>query len=60
MQELTGWRVSSYSASEGNCVEVGRVGGSVVVRDTKNREAGSLRLSPAAWRRFAAALKTTA
>lgn len=53
------WRVSTYSASEGNCVEVGETGSAVLVRDTKNRSAGSLRVSPAAWHRFAAAVKTT-
>ena len=51
------WRVASYSASHGNCVEVGNVGSAVLIRDTKNREAGALRVSPAAWRRFATAVK---
>lgn len=52
------WRVASYSGSSGNCVEVGQGDGTVLVRDTKNREAEALHLSPATWRRFAAATKT--
>lgn len=51
--------MASYSASTGNCVEVGKTGGAVLVRDTKNRSAGSLRVAPSAWHRFAAAVKTT-
>lgn len=49
---MSGWRTSSYTGSQGNCVEVGQAADVVVVRDTKNREAGELRLSPAAWGDF--------
>lgn len=59
MREPTGWRVSSYSAAQGNCVEVGKAGDAVLVRDTKDREAGALRVSPAAWRRFADTVRGT-
>jgi hypothetical protein len=55
-QEATDWRTSSYTGSQGNCVEVGKATDAIIVRDTKNREAGALRLSPAAWREFVAAL----
>lgn len=53
---MTGWRTSSYTGSQGNCVEVGTAQNGVVIRDTKNREAGSLSVSPAAWRAFVADL----
>lgn len=56
MQEQVSWRVSSYSANVGNCVEIGTARNAVVVRDTKNREAGALRVSSSAWRTFTASL----
>ena len=59
MREQADWRVASYSAGEGNCVEVGKAGDTVLVRDTKDREAGALRVSPAAWRRFADTVRGT-
>ncbi len=53
------WRKSSYSGNGGgNCVEVAGRGSRVLVRDTKQDEAGPvLRFSPAAWRRFADRVK---
>lgn len=59
MRKPADWRASTYSAAQGNCVEVGAADSTVLVRDTKNRAAGTLRVSPSAWHRFAAALKTT-
>jgi hypothetical protein len=51
------WRKASYSSNGGgNCVEVGK-GGRVLVRDSKDRTGPVLRLSPAAWRRFADQVK---
>ncbi|WP_020666453.1 DUF397 domain-containing protein [Amycolatopsis nigrescens] len=48
------WRKSSYSngGDPDNCVEVAFVPGGVAVRDTKNRAAGYLAVSPAAWAAF--------
>lgn len=46
------WRTSSYTTGQGNCVEVGQARDSIVVRDTKNRDAGAISSSPAAWRTF--------
>lgn len=54
IHQVNGWRVSSYTAGQGNCVEVGQVQDTIVVRDTKNRDAGALSLSPAAWHTFLA------
>ncbi|MEV6825761.1 DUF397 domain-containing protein [Amycolatopsis sp. NPDC051102] len=42
------WRKSSYSATEGECVEVS-LANSVGVRDTKARHLGQLTVSRAAW-----------
>ncbi|WP_152603766.1 DUF397 domain-containing protein [Amycolatopsis rifamycinica] len=42
------WRKSSYSATEGECVEI-YLAESVGVRDTKARHLGQLTVSRAAW-----------
>jgi hypothetical protein len=51
------WRKSSYSAQNGNCVEVGGLGRAVAVRDTKDRAGAPLTFGPESWRRFAARIK---
>lgn len=54
------FRKSSYSDNgESNCVEAGQGRGAVLVRDTKDRQQGSLAFSPAAWRDFTARLRAT-
>lgn len=45
----TGWRKSSCSGPNDNCVEVA-LGPVVGVRDTKARRAGQLTVSARAWR----------
>lgn len=51
-----GWFKSSFSASgNDSCVEV-RLGGSIGVRDSKNRDGGALWLPPTAWTAFLADL----
>lgn len=48
------WRKASYSSNGGaTCVEVGDAPHAVLVRDTKDRTGPVLRVSAAAWRRFA-------
>jgi len=42
------WRKSSYSANEGECVEVS-VARCVGVRDTKDRSSGQLTVARDAW-----------
>ncbi|HLQ53970.1 MAG TPA: DUF397 domain-containing protein [Streptosporangiaceae bacterium] len=52
------WRKSSYSGTQGNCVEVAsNLPGLVVVRDSKRSDGPKLILSPAAWRAFIRGLK---
>ena len=56
--EVAAWRKASYSGNGGNCVEAGVAeSGWVLVRDTTNREGGTLSFPAAAWRAFAAGLK---
>ncbi|WP_037559978.1 DUF397 domain-containing protein [Spirillospora albida] len=55
---MIAWRKASRSTDTGgNCVEVGRVGPCVGVRDSKDPEGGHLALSREAFRVLVAALK---
>ncbi|SFD72959.1 protein of unknown function [Actinopolyspora alba] len=51
------WHTSSYSGNNGTCVEVGFATSTVLVRDTKDREGGTLALTPTAWQSFLSTLK---
>jgi Domain of unknown function (DUF397) len=47
------WRKSSYSGGEGNtCVETASGAGVILVRDTTDRDGGTLAFTAAAWRHF--------
>jgi hypothetical protein len=47
------WRKSSFSGNNGgDCVEAGSLPGAVLVRDTANRDGGTLAFSPETWRAF--------
>jgi hypothetical protein len=51
------WRKSSYSTNGGqDCVEVAG-DGAILVRDTTDRDGGTLAFSSETWRRFAATIK---
>jgi hypothetical protein len=55
----TRWRKSTYSSNGGaSCIEVGQAALIIAVRDTKQGGTGPvLRVTPAAWRRFAEQVK---
>jgi hypothetical protein len=53
------WRKSSYSMSNGHCLEAARLaGGRIGVRDSKAADGLVLRFSPATWSAFLAELQT--
>jgi hypothetical protein len=52
------WEKSSYSGSEGNCVEVAKLtGDGRVVRDSKDVEGPALRFGSSQWRDFITRIK---
>ena len=57
--EITGWRKSSFSGSQGgNCVEVADHDGMILVRDTKDHGHGHVHsFTPASWRAFVAEVR---
>jgi Domain of unknown function (DUF397) len=55
---MGGWRKSTYSGSNGgDCVETASDGGMILVRDTTNRDGGTLAVSAGAWQTFIASLR---
>lgn len=52
------WRTSTYSASGTNCVEVGPTPTVIGIRDTKNRDAGTIAVSAYAWSVFVSSVKS--
>jgi hypothetical protein len=53
------WKKSSYSAANGNCVEVARlVAGYIGVRDSKNAAPAALGFTQASWRTFVSDVKS--
>ena len=55
--DSVGWRTSSYSGTNGNCVEVGGAASTVLVRDTKDRDGVALSIPGDAWASLTASLK---
>jgi hypothetical protein len=51
------WRTSSYTGTNGNCVETGSAARVVLVRDTKDRDGAALAFSAEAWAAFTTSLK---
>jgi hypothetical protein len=51
------WRKSSFSGSNGSCVETATGEGVVLVRDTTDREGGTLAISAEAWATFLLTLR---
>jgi Domain of unknown function (DUF397) len=59
MPHRVSWKKSSYSAANGNCVEVARLGaGYIGVRDSKNPVLPALGFTPAGWQAFITAVKS--
>lgn len=54
---MNGWRKSSHSSYNGNCVEAGQGPGVIGVRDSKLGQSPVLAFRSDAWRAFTAALK---
>jgi Domain of unknown function (DUF397) len=55
---VNNWRKSSYSGGASNdCVETASGDGKILVRDTANRDCGTLAFSADAWERFTASLR---
>lgn len=50
------WAKSSHSSGNGNCVEARHVD-TVEVRDTKDRDGGTLSFTPQSWNAFLAGLR---
>jgi hypothetical protein len=60
METAGNWRKSSYSGADGGeCVEVASATGTVTVRDTQDRDGGTLRLPASAWRGFIRDVQST-
>jgi hypothetical protein len=57
VNEYTDWRKASYSNGQGQCVETASNAGTVAVRDTTDRDGGTLTFSAEAWSGFVAGLK---
>lgn len=52
------WKKSSYSAANGDCVEVAQLqDDNIRIRDSKNPAKPSLRFAPAEWRTFVEKVK---
>ena len=52
------WRKSTYSDSGGvSCVETASDAGTVLVRDTTNRDGGTLAFGAAAWAAFLTSMR---
>jgi hypothetical protein len=51
------WRKASFSNGSGSCVETASNAGIIAVRDTTNRDGGTLTFTADAWQRFTSGLK---
>lgn len=55
---MSDWRKSSYSGDNGgDCVETASGSGAILVRDTTDRDSGTLAFPASAWQAFTGSLK---
>jgi len=52
------WRTSSYSGSNGNCVQVAVAAPVIAVRDSADPDGPALGFTPDQWRTFTSTVKT--
>jgi hypothetical protein len=55
--QVLSWRKSSFSAGDGNCVEVAFIASLVAVRDSNNPRGPILALEAGTWRAFVDAIR---
>lgn len=55
--EVASWRVATYTGGNGDCVEVGDAPRAILVRDTKDRDGGTLTFTADAWQAFTGTLR---
>jgi hypothetical protein len=57
-EQAGNWRKSSYSANGGEaCVETASNDGAILVRDTTDRDGGTLAFTAGVWAKFTASLR---
>ncbi|ASO21948.1 hypothetical protein FHR81_005589 [Actinoalloteichus hoggarensis] len=56
-RRFTGWRKSRWSQATSSCIEIGQAPGVVGIRDTKNRDGGTLVVGRAAFAGLLGAIK---
>jgi hypothetical protein len=58
MQTMSPWRTASYSGNGGqNCVETASHDGTILIRDTTDRDGRTLSFTASSWRAFLANVK---
>jgi hypothetical protein len=57
MTEQPHWRKSSFSGSQGNCVELAKTAEGIAVRNSNHPDAGTLTFTPAELRAFVHGVK---
>lgn len=57
MEDLTGWKKSSFSGSQSDCVEVKITEEAVLVRDTKDRSKPAHAYTRSEWAAFLAGVR---
>jgi hypothetical protein len=56
--EVAAWRKSTFSGNGGgSCVEAGQASDAVLVRDTTDRDGGTLSFAPGTWGTFVTSLR---